>query len=53
MYGWHAKTYANKAGMMQCISKAPHLHLFHTTVGQHPWELLLNLQQPMLIQKMY
>ena len=39
--GWHAKKYANKVGMMheskgQRIGKAPSLHLFHTTVRQHP-----------------
>ena len=38
--GWHAKKNANKVAMMhkskdQCIGKAPSLHLFHTTVGQH------------------
>ena len=27
----------------QHFGKAPSLHLFHTTVRQHPWELLLNL----------
>ena len=27
----------------QCIGKAPPLHFFHTTVGQHPLEMLLNL----------
>ena len=36
MWGWYAKKYANKVGMMnesegQHIGKAPSLHLFHTT----------------------
>ena len=37
-----AKKYANKVGMMHesmqrsRIGKAPSLHLFHTTVRQHP-----------------
>jgi len=40
------KVYANKVGMMHeseghHIGKAPSLHLFHTTVRQHPWELNL------------
>ena len=41
MQGWNAKKYAHKVWMMneskgQRIGKAPFLHLFHTTVRQHP-----------------
>jgi len=44
--GMACQKYANKVGMVheskgQYIDKAPSLHLFHTTVRQHPWDLNL------------